>query len=153
MGAAELSRCIHVGLSERGATHARPRSVARRTRFDRAHGLLQAGRETAVGVGARLARNAPHGFSRAGGRTWRSQMNTHTALHAVPDVDAHRARALPEHAGSLVAGAGAPVVLLHSSLSSKSQWTALAERLASRFRVIPLDLCRYGDNALTATGD
>jgi pimeloyl-ACP methyl ester carboxylesterase len=44
-------------------------------------------------------------------------------------------------------GTGAPVVMLHSSLSSKSQWTALAERLASRFHVIALDLCGYGDNA------
>ncbi len=37
--------------------------------------------------------------------------------------------------------------MLHSSLSSKSQWTALAERLSARFRVIALDLCGYGDNA------
>ena len=40
--------------------------------------------------------------------------------------------------------------MLHSSLSSKSQWTALAERLASRFRVIALDLCGYGDNTVLA---
>lgn len=49
--------------------------------------------------------------------------------------------------GYFAVGAGAPVVMLHSSLSSKSQWTALAGRLASRFRVIALDLCGYGDNA------
>jgi pimeloyl-ACP methyl ester carboxylesterase len=54
--------------------------------------------------------------------------------------------------GYFVAGAGTPVVMLHSSLSSKSQWTALAERLASRFRVIAVDLCGYGDNAVSATG-
>jgi len=54
--------------------------------------------------------------------------------------------------GYFAAGAGAPVVMLHSSLSSKSQWIALAERLASRFRVIALDLCGYGDNVMPATG-
>lgn len=54
--------------------------------------------------------------------------------------------------GYLVAGAGTPVVMLHSSLSSKSQWTALAQRLASRFRVIALDLCGYGDNPMVAAG-
>src|SRR5947207_7315785 len=42
--------------------------------------------------------------------------------------------------------------MLHSWLSSKSQWGALAERLASRFRVIALDLCGYGDNAVPAMG-
>jgi pimeloyl-ACP methyl ester carboxylesterase len=74
--------------------------------------------------------------------------NTHTRLHAVADVGAHRVRTLPEHPGRLVAGAGAPIVLLHSSLSSKAQWGALAARLTPRFRVIALDLCGYGDNAL-----
>ena len=53
--------------------------------------------------------------------------------------------------GYFVTGAGAPVVMLHSSLGSKSQWTVLAERLSRRFRVIALDLCGYGDNkAITA---
>jgi pimeloyl-ACP methyl ester carboxylesterase len=37
--------------------------------------------------------------------------------------------------------------MLHSSLGSKAQWTALAERMARRYRVIALDLCGYGDNA------
>lgn len=55
-----------------------------------------------------------------------------------------------EQPGCFVAGTGAPVVMLHASLSSKSQWTALAERLASRFRVIALDLWGYGDNAVPA---
>ena len=54
--------------------------------------------------------------------------------------------------GYFIAGAGTPVVMLHSSLSSKSQWTALAERLAPRYRVIALDLCGYGDNAVPAAG-
>src|SRR4029450_8503019 len=53
--------------------------------------------------------------------------------------------------GYFVAGAGAPVVMLHSSLGSKSQWTVLADRLSRRFRVIALDLCVYCDNkAITA---
>jgi pimeloyl-ACP methyl ester carboxylesterase len=54
--------------------------------------------------------------------------------------------------GYWVTGAGAPVVVLHSSLSSKSQWTALAERLRSRFRVIALDLCGYGDSSPPSAG-
>lgn len=68
-------------------------------------------------------------------------MSSHSALQraAAPDAAAGRA-------GYFVAGAGAPVVLLHGSLSSKSQWSALAERLAARFQVIGVDLCGYGDN-------
>ena len=55
--------------------------------------------------------------------------------------------------GCFVAGTGPPVILLHSSLGSKAQWTALAERLATRFQVLALDLCGYGDNTMpTAAG-
>ncbi len=79
-------------------------------------------------------------------------MSTHSSLNAVPDVRSPRPGNFHEGPGYFVAGAGTPVVLLHSSLGSKSQWTALAERLASRFRVIALDLCGYGDNAACATG-
>jgi pimeloyl-ACP methyl ester carboxylesterase len=43
--------------------------------------------------------------------------------------------------------------MLHSSLSSKMQWTSLIERMSSRFRVIALDLCGYGDNPLPAAPD
>jgi pimeloyl-ACP methyl ester carboxylesterase len=56
-----------------------------------------------------------------------------------------------ERQGYFVAGTGTPVVMLHSSLGSKSQWTGLAERMASRFRVIAVDLCGYGDNTLAKT--
>lgn len=80
-------------------------------------------------------------------------MKTQTALHAVSTDGPSRARPLPEHPGCLVAGAGAPIVLLHSSLSSKAQWDALAARLAPRFRVIALDLCGYGDNALPSAAE
>ncbi len=58
----------------------------------------------------------------------------------------------PERPAYFVAGAGAPVVMLHASLSSKSQWTTLVERMARRFRVIALDLCGYGDNPATISG-
>ncbi len=78
-------------------------------------------------------------------------MSTSTALHGVPDIDVSDAEALARQPRWLVAGTGAPVVLLHSSLSSKSQWAALAERLAPRFRVIALDLWGYGDNAMPST--
>ena len=66
--------------------------------------------------------------------------------HGIARSSRHRRapaqKRLPERPRCLVAGTGAPVVLLHSSLSSKSQWAALAERLAPRFRVIALDLVR-----------
>ena len=53
--------------------------------------------------------------------------------------------------GCTVAGeSGEPVVMLHSSLSSKLQWTSLTERLSPRFRVIAVDLWGYGENAMPA---
>jgi pimeloyl-ACP methyl ester carboxylesterase len=79
-------------------------------------------------------------------------MNTHSRRDAAPSTGVLHAGVANGRPGYFVAGAGTPVVMLHSSLSSKSQWTALAERLASRFRVIALDLCGYGDNALSLTG-
>lgn len=42
------------------------------------------------------------------------------------------------------AGAGPPVVCLHSSASSSGQWRALMDRLSDRFRVIAADLYGYG---------
>ncbi|HEX7271509.1 MAG TPA: alpha/beta hydrolase [Casimicrobiaceae bacterium] len=54
--------------------------------------------------------------------------------------------------GYFTAGTGTPVVMLHASLGSKSQWAGLAVRLASRFRVIAVDLCGYGDNAMPGSG-
>lgn len=42
-------------------------------------------------------------------------------------------------------GSGPAVVLLHSSLASKSQWRGLAERLARHHRTLAIDLLGYGD--------
>src|SRR5262249_44769174 len=77
-------------------------------------------------------------------------MNTHSSLSLASEKGAIHPGLLADSQGHVVTGAGAPVVLLHSSLGSKSQWAALAERLAPRYRVIALDLCGYGDNALPA---
>jgi len=41
-------------------------------------------------------------------------------------------------------GSGDPVILLHSSASSSTQWRSLAERLSERYRVIAPDLYGYG---------
>ncbi len=41
-------------------------------------------------------------------------------------------------------GTGVPVVLLHSSMSNKSQWRTLSEQLRTRHRVIAIDLYGYG---------
>jgi pimeloyl-ACP methyl ester carboxylesterase len=70
--------------------------------------------------------------------------------HATRDSAPPSASGRIDQPGCFVDGAGTPVVLLHSSLSSKSQWTALAERLAPKFRVIAPDLCGYGDAAPVA---
>ena len=75
-------------------------------------------------------------------------MTMQTEVHAVSDTGARRPANGSARGGPLVVGAGSPVVLLHSSLSSKAQWTALAERLAPRFRVIALDLYGYGDSPM-----
>lgn len=72
-----------------------------------------------------------------------SSPNAELAVRPQPD---------PERPGYFIAGTGAPIVMLHASLGSKSQWNALAERMARRFRVIALDLCGYGDNARVAGG-
>ena len=53
--------------------------------------------------------------------------------------------------GYFVAGTGMPVVMLHSSLGSKGQWSALAEQLSMRYRAIAVDLCGYGDNPPVAS--
>jgi len=47
-------------------------------------------------------------------------------------------------------GEGPALVLLHCSLSSKSQWRALAGMLRDRYRVIAPDLYGYGDTPLPA---
>ena len=73
------------------------------------------------------------------------------ALVFPPPAPAARDIAVPAATpGCAVAGAGSPVVLLHSSLASKSQWTALVERFAGRYRTLAIDLAGYGDNALPA---
>jgi len=41
-------------------------------------------------------------------------------------------------------GSGDPVVLLHSSGSSATQWRSLAERLGERYKVIAPNLYNYG---------
>jgi pimeloyl-ACP methyl ester carboxylesterase len=51
-------------------------------------------------------------------------------------------------AGTLGLGRGTPVVMLHASLSCRSQWDPLAQRLAARYQPIALDLVGYGSNAL-----
>ena len=75
-------------------------------------------------------------------------MNTHTSPHVSTVVDRPARRIPADRPGYFVAGSGEPVVMLHSSLGSKSQWAPLAERLARRYRVIAIDLCGYGDNAV-----
>src|SRR6185295_16346028 len=51
--------------------------------------------------------------------------------------------------GVRVEGYGPPVVLLHSSMSSKNQWNELIESLRGSFRLIAIDLMGYGDSAMS----
>jgi pimeloyl-ACP methyl ester carboxylesterase len=75
------------------------------------------------------------------------ETNTRSLLNGAPGAAPMRPAAAGYRSGYFVAGAGETVVMLHSSLGSKSQWTVLAERMSRRFHVIGLDLCGYGDNA------
>lgn len=43
-----------------------------------------------------------------------------------------------------VTGKGEPVLLVHGSMGSKEQWHVLQKSLASRFRVLSIDLLGYG---------
>lgn len=43
-------------------------------------------------------------------------------------------------------GAGTPLVLLHSSMSNKIQWSKLSEQLMTEFRIIAIDLYGYGES-------
>jgi pimeloyl-ACP methyl ester carboxylesterase len=51
----------------------------------------------------------------------------------------------PTQAGYTIQGCGRPVVLLHSSMSLKSQWRCLMESLSRTHRVIAIDLLGYGE--------
>ena len=53
--------------------------------------------------------------------------------------------------GSRVEGQGPPIVLLHSSMSSKSQWRELIDSLRDRYRLIAIDLLGYGESALPSS--
>jgi pimeloyl-ACP methyl ester carboxylesterase len=46
------------------------------------------------------------------------------------------------------AAAKPPIVLLHSSLSSKSQWSRLVRSLEKQYRVLAIDLHGYGERAM-----
>lgn len=51
-------------------------------------------------------------------------------------------------AATIASGLRTPVVMLHASLSCKSQWDSFVERLGTRFDPVSLDLIGYGTNAL-----
>lgn len=55
--------------------------------------------------------------------------------------------------GSLIAGEGRPVVLLHSSMDSKSQWRELIERMRGTHRLVAIDLTGYGDTPMATDRD
>ena len=54
----------------------------------------------------------------------------------------------PDRIGSCIEGHGRPVVLLHSSMSSRNQWRELMKTLTPGYRLIAIDLLGYGDSPL-----
>ena len=58
-----------------------------------------------------------------------------------------------DRVGSRIEGRGAPVVLLHSSMSSKGQWRELIQRMRDCYRLIAIDLHGYGDTSLPQSAD
>jgi pimeloyl-ACP methyl ester carboxylesterase len=55
--------------------------------------------------------------------------------------------------GLRVEGHGPAIVLLHSSMASKSQWRSLMERMQGTHRLIAIDLHGYGDSAMPECHD
>jgi pimeloyl-ACP methyl ester carboxylesterase len=55
--------------------------------------------------------------------------------------------------GARVEGHGPAIVLLHSSMGSKSQWRTLMERMRSTHKLIAIDLHGYGDSAMPECHD
>lgn len=64
---------------------------------------------------------------------------------AVPTEKGHRTPMHPEQSVD-DRGTGTPLVLLHSSMSNRTQWRKLGDQLADRYRVIAIDLYGYGDS-------
>jgi len=58
---------------------------------------------------------------------------------------------LTDHIGLRVEGCGPPIVLLHSSMSSKSQWRELIDSMRDRYRLIAIDLLGYGESAMPSS--
>lgn len=58
----------------------------------------------------------------------------------------------PGHAAAAAPGLKTPVVLLHSSLSSKQQWDRLATFMGDAYQVIAIDLYGYGERAMPEPG-
>lgn len=52
------------------------------------------------------------------------------------------------HPGTKIEGNGPAIVLLHSSMASKSQWKTLMEHMRATHRLIAIDLHGYGDNGM-----
>jgi pimeloyl-ACP methyl ester carboxylesterase len=74
-------------------------------------------------------------------------MNTSSAALALDSTTRS-----PKIVGVHIEGLGTPVVLLHSSMSSKKQWRELIQRMRGSYRLIAIDLYGYGDTPLPAAG-
>ena len=59
---------------------------------------------------------------------------------------------LDSRVGFHIEGRGRPVVLLHSSMGSKGQWSALVDRLRRSHRLIAIDLHGYGASPMPPAG-
>ncbi|SHO51568.1 alpha/beta fold hydrolase [Desulfopila aestuarii] len=59
---------------------------------------------------------------------------------------------MDQHPECYTIGSGIPVVLLHSSMSSKEQWGKLMDVLQEKYQVIAIDLYGYGVSPLPPNG-
>lgn len=60
---------------------------------------------------------------------------------------------MPQNPSLSDQGTGVPVVLLHSSMSSKEQWYKLTQQLLPDYRVIAIDLYGYGQSEFPPSSD
>ena len=71
--------------------------------------------------------------------------------HPIPFTDPAPASAM--HIGCRVEGHGPAVVLLHSSMGSKSQWRSLVDCMRGTHRLIAIDLHGYGESAMPESSE
>jgi pimeloyl-ACP methyl ester carboxylesterase len=76
----------------------------------------------------------------------------HAGMNTCPAALALDSTIRSPKVGVHIEGHGTPIVLLHSSMSSKKQWRELIQRMSGSYRLIAIDLYGYGDTPSPAAG-